>query len=99
MVTSPEGDGAILLGTGCHLYEYNIYSFNSIFFQLKANPNGTFEWIILNQRLSSQPHIRRSPNIDYIDDSEVSCQPKPTPTPTSTTTTTINTGPPKLGNV
>lgn len=83
MVTSPEGDGAILLGTYCQ----HPFSFNKLFL-FKPLSNGTFEWVNLDISLK---YKRWTPILAYIDDDKVNCYPKtPTQDPTTTTATTTD---------
>lgn len=84
MVSSPEKNGVILLGTNCQ----DQYNFNQLF-HMKVQPDGTFKWIALNRSLK---YRRWTPILAYIDDSKVNCYPKTTPQdPTPTTITTTKT--------
>ena len=76
LFTSPDGNGVTFLGSKCQ-EEYN---FNSIF-QLKAQSDGSFKWVTLNQTLR---HRRLAPIVAYIDESKVNCYPKTTPTTATT---------------
>ena len=70
------------------MYEVT-YNIEDTFFELVADPNGTFTWITLKQKLK---YSRHAPILAYIDDDKVNCYPKTTPTVCScgtTTTTTI----------
>ena len=88
MVTSPEGDGVILMGTACKPrdagHETNYQLINK-FYQLKPKSNGYFEWIAINHTLR---HYRQDPIIAYIDDSRVNCYTSTTENPENTTTIT-----------
>lgn len=68
MITSPEGDGVILLGTRCKSQiKGNI---TQEFYQLKPISDGTFEWIALSKKLM---YDRIDPIMVYIDESKVNC--------------------------
>lgn len=77
MITSPEGDGVILMGTYCKSPTGNT---EQEFYQLKPQSNGTFEWITLNKKLK---YARIDPIMVYIDESKVNCY-------TSTTSEDLN---------
>ena len=62
MITSPSGDGVILLG--CEDYKENIY-------QMAADSNGDFVWSRMKQTLK-YPRTYR-PIISYIDDDLTNC--------------------------
>ena len=94
MITSPERDGAIFIGSGCRTISGDYHP--NVIYRLNQQSNGTIEWITINQKFK---YRRELPIIDYIDDSEANCYPKTTTTenptirttPTTiTTTTTLN---------
>ena len=99
MVTSPGGDGVIMLGSSCK-FANESYSDRNLLFRMKASPNGTFQWITIKHELKIKRH---NPLIAYIDDSKVNCYQKlttPNPStegvttePITTTTTTTKSAP------
>ena len=62
MVTSPTGDGVILLG--CEQNRDAIY-------KMAPDSNGAFVWTKMKQKLK---HPRERPIVAPIDDNQVTCQ-------------------------
>ena len=80
MITSPEGDGAIFIGSSCNTISNEF--FQNVIYQLKPLSNGTIIWTTINRKFKSE---RILPVIDYIDESKVNSYPKPTTTENPTT--------------
>ena len=76
MITSPDGDSVVFLGSDCNdTLNYNL------FFKLKEESDGSYTWITLQQKLK---YRRLAPLLAYIDEGKVNCYPKTTPTTTTT---------------
>ena len=60
MVTSPSGDGVILLG--CQMQD--------AIYELKSIGDGNYEWTQMKQTLK---YPKESPIVSYISDSMVNC--------------------------
>ena len=75
MITSPDGDSIVFLGSECNdTLNYNL------FFKLKEETDGSYTWVTLQQKLK---YRRLAPLLAYIDESKVNCYPKTTPTTTT----------------
>ena len=89
MITSPEGDGAIYIGSNCKTVTDDF--FDNVFYRLNHRTNGSIEWVTLNQTFK---YPRQLPVMDYIDESKVNCHTKTTttvnPITTTMTTTTVS---------
>ena len=73
MITSPEGDGAIFIGSSCTTVSDELH--HNIIYQLKQLSNGTVTWVTINREFKYQ---RLLPVIEYIEEGKVNCYPKST---------------------
>ena len=86
MITSPSGNGAIYLGSGCKTISNDLHD-NDIY-EMKILSNGTMKWGSINHKLKFK---RELPVMDYIDESKVNCFPKTTTVTPTTIHTTVTT--------